>query len=165
MAAMAKLNRIWQCNTISFASTFRLYKSLVTSILHLWLWNMDPACRLWKKDPDFWNQVHEETSWYLLVVLLGAQDQWLGAKQNQLPCGSTGNSSGNCQETETCMVHACCTPQQLLQNHSSKHLEGWVTLWSAEEMLDGQLQRVDIPAHARSAHKGLLQKKTGRGLC
>ena len=33
MAAMARLNRIWRCNTISFASKFNLYKSLVTSIL------------------------------------------------------------------------------------------------------------------------------------
>ena len=34
MAAMARLNRIWRCNTISFASKFKLYKSLVSSILH-----------------------------------------------------------------------------------------------------------------------------------
>ena len=27
-----------------------------------------------------------------------------GAEQDQLPCGSTGTSSDNCQETETCMV-------------------------------------------------------------
>ena len=33
MAAMARLNRIWRCNTISFASKFKLYKTLVTSIL------------------------------------------------------------------------------------------------------------------------------------
>ena len=33
MAAMARLNRIWRCKTISFASKFKLYKSLVTSIL------------------------------------------------------------------------------------------------------------------------------------
>ena len=29
---MARLNRIWQCNTSSFANKFKLYKSLVTSI-------------------------------------------------------------------------------------------------------------------------------------
>ena len=39
--------------------------------------------------------------------LLGAQDQRLGAEQDQLPCGSTETSSGNCQETKTCMVQAC----------------------------------------------------------
>ena len=33
MAAMARLNRVWQCNTISFASKYKLYKSPVTSIL------------------------------------------------------------------------------------------------------------------------------------
>ena len=33
MVAMARLNQIWQCNTISSASKFKLYKSLVTSIL------------------------------------------------------------------------------------------------------------------------------------
>ena len=48
-------------------------------------------------------EVHEETSSYLL---LGAQDQQLGAEQDQLPCGSSGTSSNNCQETETCMVWA-----------------------------------------------------------
>ena len=31
MAAMAKLNRVWQCNTISFTSKFKLYKFFVTS--------------------------------------------------------------------------------------------------------------------------------------
>ena len=34
MAAMAGLNRILWCNTISFASKIKLYKSLVNSILH-----------------------------------------------------------------------------------------------------------------------------------
>ena len=34
MAAMARLNRIWRFNTSSFASKFKLYKSLVTPILH-----------------------------------------------------------------------------------------------------------------------------------
>ena len=33
MAAMARRNRILRCSTISFASKFKLYKSLVTSIL------------------------------------------------------------------------------------------------------------------------------------
>ena len=38
-----------------------------------------------KKDSGFRNQVHEETSPHLL---LGAQDQKLGAEQDQLPCGN-----------------------------------------------------------------------------
>ena len=96
-------------------------------------------------------------------LLLGAQDQRLGVEQGQRPYRSKGTSSGNCQETDTCMVRACQTQQQPLKNHRSGHLGGWVTPWSEEEMLDGQHQRVDIPAHAKTAHKGLLQKKIGRG--
>ena len=37
MAAMARLNKIWRCNTISFANKFKLYKSLV---------NLRPPLRL-----------------------------------------------------------------------------------------------------------------------
>ena len=33
MAAMARLNKIWRCNTISFANKFKLFNSLVTYIL------------------------------------------------------------------------------------------------------------------------------------
>ena len=107
-------------------------------------------------DPGFLNQVCEETSPYLL---LGAQDQQLSMEQDQLPRGSAGTSSGNCQETETCMVRVCRMPRQRLQNHPSGHLGGWMMPWSTEEMLDEQRQRVNIPAYARTAHKGLLQKR------
>ena len=34
-----------------------------------------------------------------LYLLLGEQDQQLGAEQGQLPTGSTGTSSGSCQKT------------------------------------------------------------------
>ena len=56
------------------------------------------------------------------------------------------------------MVLACHTPSQSLQRDPSEHLGGWVTPWSAEEMLDGQHQGLDIAANARTAHKSLLQK-------
>ena len=140
-----------------------LYKSLVTSILlygcETWILLADPE----NKDPGFRNQVHEETSPHLL---LGAQDQRLGAEQKyQLPRVPPGTFSGNCQEKETCMVRACHTPQQPLQNRSSGHLGGWATPWSAEEMLDGQHQKVDIPAHVRTAHKSLLWKRLEENLC
>ena len=115
----SRLIRIWRYNTVSFASKFKLYKPLVTSILHspLRLWNMDPACCLWREDPGFRNQVPLETS---SLLLLGTQDQRLGAEQDQLPCGSTGTSSGKCQETETCMNQACHTPRQPLLNYPPK---------------------------------------------
>ena len=41
---------------------------------------------------------------------------------------------------ETCMVQACHTPQQPLQNHPSVHLGGLLTSWSAEEVLDGNIK-------------------------
>ena len=123
---------------------------------------LDPACWLCKKDSGFRNQVHEETSPYLL---LGVQDQPLDAEQDQLPCWSTGTSSGNWQEAETCMVQACQVPRQHLQNHPSGHLWGWTMLWSAEEMLGGQHQRVDISAHARTVPNGLLKGRLAEGLC
>ena len=63
------------------------------------------------------------------------------------------------------MVRACHTPQQPLKNHSSEHLGVWATPWSAEKRLDGQHQRVDIPGHARTAPKGLLQKRLEEDLC
>ena len=45
----------------------------------------------------------------------GAQDQRLGAEQDQLPHGPTGTSSGNSQETETRMAWAkfCHAPRHL----------------------------------------------------
>ena len=122
---------------------------------------MDPACGLSKKDPGLWNQLPEETFSHLL---LGAQEQWLGVEQDQLHSGSTGTSSGNCLETETCMVWACYMPEQHLQNHPSGHLWGWATLWLAKDMLDGQHQRVDVPAHAKAPHNGLLQKRLEQDL-
>ena len=60
-------------------------------------------------------------------LLLGAQDQRLGAKKDQFPCWSTGKSVGNCQERKTCMVRACHTPRQPFQNRPSGHLGGWST--------------------------------------
>ena len=74
-------------------------------------------------NPGFWNQVPEGPS---PLPLAGAQDQQPGTEQNQHPCGPTGISSGNCQETETCTVWAWHMPQQPLQNHPSGHPERWV---------------------------------------
>ena len=68
------------------------------------------------KDSGIRDQVPEKTSPH---VLLEAQDQRLGAEQDQLPCGPAGTSSGNCQETETCLVRARHTPRQPLQTEPS----------------------------------------------
>ena len=59
---------------------------------------------------------------------------------------------------KTCMVQACLVPWQPLQNHTSGHLGGWAMLWSVEEMLDRQHQRIDVTAYAKIAHDSLMQK-------
>ena len=59
------------------------------------------------------------------------------------------------REMETHMVQACHGLRQPLQNHPSGRLGGQATPWLAEKVLDGQPQRVDIPAHARIAHSGI----------
>ena len=54
---------------------------------------------------------------------------------------------------------------QPLQNHPSGHLGRWVTLWLAEEMLDVQHWKMDIPVQVRIAHKGFLQTRLEEDLC
>ena len=44
-------------------------------------------------------------------------------------------------------------------------LGGGRAVWSASEMLDGHDQSVDVPAHARSAHDSLSQKRLEDVLC
>ena len=49
--------------------------------------------------------------------------------------------------------------RQPFQNHPSGQLGAWAMPWSAEEMLDGQRQEVDIPDHAGTAQDGLPRRK------
>ena len=41
----------------------------------------------------------------------------------------------------------------------------WATPWSADKMLEGKRQRVDVPFHAVPAHDGLTQKRLKKDLC
>ena len=45
------------------------------------------------------------------------------------------------------------------------HLGGWAMPWSAEEVLDGQRQRMVIPTLAGSANNSRPQKRLGEDLC
>ena len=142
-----------------------LFCEEVCSILHQTLASV-PFTRYWVfgdvtlMPPEKW-QVH---IYIYSTALIGALDQQLGAEQDLLlwlhrslfqPLSRDGNLQGL----------ACHTPQQPPQNHPSGHVGGWTTTWAAEEMLGGQHQRVDIPAYARTAHKGLLQKRLEEDLC
>ena len=106
-----------------------------------------------------------------LYLLLRAQGQQLGAKKDQLtllvhrslfwPLSRDRYLHG------LGMSHIMTTspPKKKKKKNPSGYLGGWVTPWLAEEMPDEQHQRVDIPAHARTAHKGLLQKSLEEDLC
>ena len=98
------------------------------------------------------------------LCLENKTNDWVRSKI-YCPLGPQGTSSGICQETETCMVRACHTPRQPLQNRPSGHFGGWATSWSAWEMLDEQRQTVDSPAHARTAHRGLMHQRLEEALC
>ena len=88
--------KICEKKNSSMSTSLSLSQSSFIAVKH------GPCLPILKKtDPGFRNQVPEETSPHLLF---GAQDQRLGAEQDQLSCGSTGTSSGNSEEMETCMA-------------------------------------------------------------
>ena len=58
--------------------------------------------------------------------------------------------------------HAACQP---LQNDLSGHLGRWATSPSAEQMLDGQHERIGVPATAGTAHDDLPEKTLDKNRC
>ena len=145
-SAMARLNRTWRSTPLalqaSLSSTSLLSPPLSsTAVKHV-------PCLLTLKEKI---QAFETKCMRKLLYnsyLKHKTNDWVWSEVNflvdpQEPLSRGGNLHGSG------MSHA-------LQNHSSGHLGGWATLWSAEEMVDGQHQRVNIPASARTAHKGLL---------
>ena len=133
MAAMARLNGIWQCNTISFASKFKLYASLFTSILHYGCetWNLlaDSEHGSRPSKPSAWGNLSVSPIWSIRPTTgCGAGSTSLWVHRNlfwQLSRDGNLHGSG--------MSHA----RQPLHNHPSGHLGGRATPWLAEKMLDG----------------------------
>ena len=88
VAAMARLNRIWRSNTITFANKLKLYKSPVTSILlycrETWTlledsekWNQAFETKYLRKLPSIFYLEHKTSDWVRSKInfLVGAQDQ------------------------------------------------------------------------------------------
>ena len=78
MTAMARLNRIWQSNTISFTSKFRLYMSLATAILYgceTWTLLVD-----WRKEPGIWSKRLRKL--LCIFYLEYATNDWVWNKMN-----------------------------------------------------------------------------------
>ena len=157
MAAMARLKRIWRCNTTSFANKFRLYKSLVTSSISMVVKHGPCLLTLKKRTQAFKTKCLRKL--LCISCLEHKTSDWVRSKINFL-VGPQMSRDRNLHDSE----HVTCYDS--LSNtilHST--LEGGGTPRKAEEMLDGQQQRVDIPAHATAAHKRLLQKRLQEDLC
>ena len=94
--------------------------------------------------------------------LLGVQDQQLVAKKDQVPCGAHRNP------LQATIKRRKLTWLGYVTRHDSlfkiilqggHHSPGWSTPRSAEVMLDGLRQRVDVRAHAGTVHNSLMQNK------
>ena len=149
------------CNTFSFTSKFKHYKSRVTSILLY-------GCETWTLLADSEERIQAFKTKCLRNILCisysetrpttgcGIRSTSLWVHRNlfwQLSRDGNLHGSG--------MSHATTVSPK----PSFGHFGGWATPWSAEEMLAGQDQRVDIPARPRTAHKGLRQKRLEEDLC
>ena len=119
---------------------------LLPSSSSLWLWNMREKI----------SALETKRLRKLLHIsyLEHKTNDWVRSKINSL----IGAEETLPATVKPCMVQACHTLQQPLQNHPSGHLGGWATPWSAEEMPDGQRQRVDIPCPCQNCSKGLCRK-------
>ena len=88
-----------------------------------------------------------------------------------LPTCSTRPTTG-CGARSTLWVHKNLfwhgsgrESQQPLQHHHLRHLKGgWRRGWLGKVTLGGQYQGVTVPAYARTAHHGFLQKRLEEGL-
>ena len=92
-SAMARLNRIWQSNSIRFTSKFKLYKSLVTSILLF-------GCETWILHADSEKRIQTFKINCLRKLFCIS---YLEHSKIRTP-------SGDCQEMDTYIVLACHTP-------------------------------------------------------
>ena len=113
----------------------------------------------------------EETSLHLPFE---AQDQQLGAEQDQFFVSPQECLLATAKTRKLAWFGHVTRHDSLSRTfirgssilHPSSTLEGGQRRGrSAEDMLDGQHQRVDIPAHARTAHNGLLRKGFEEDLC
>ena len=156
MAAMARLNRIWRqhhqlCKPVQ---ALRL-----SCHLHppLRMWNMDPACWLWENDTGFRNQVYEEPSSYLL---LRAQDQRLLRSKINFLVGPQEPLLATVKGRKLAWF------RHATRHDSSPKPSFRAVPWrlgdavvDRKKILDGQHQRVDIPAMPEPLARARCRKK------
>ena len=89
----------------------------------------------------------------------------MGVEQDQLPRGPQELLLATVKRRKLAWFVHVTRHDSLSKAILHGDLGGWATPWSAEVVLDEQHQRVDVPAHARTAHKNLLQKRLEEDLC
>ena len=125
MAAMARLNRIWPSNTISFTRKFT------------WL------CQTRTLLADSEQRILAfETRWFSTSLTCNTRPttDCIARSTSWWACT---NPSSICQETETDVVRAWHAPRQLSQTIHPGHQ--WATPWRAEQMLDGERTPLLVP--------------------
>ena len=156
---MARLNRIWQCNTISFTSKFKLHKSLVTSILlygcETWTLLADSEERIQAFKTKCMRSFSASPTWSTTPMTgCRARSTSLWVQRNLFwQLSRDGNSHGEG------MSHATTASPK----PSFKALWKLGDPWSAEEMLDEQYQRMNIPCPCQNCSQWPPAEKTGRG--
>ena len=153
-------DRIWQCNTVSFGSNFKMY-ALFSCHLHLIpAVKHEPCLLTMKKKRSRLSRPSARGNFSAFPTWITKPTTGCGARSASLwvhrslvwLLSRDGNLHGSG------MSHVTTTSPNPFFRAPRRP-------WSAEEMLDGQHQKLDIPARARTAHKGLLQKRLEEDLC
>ena len=149
---MARLNRIWRCNTISFTSKFMLYKSLVTSIFLYGCVRHGLRLLTEKRVQPF------ETKCLRIHLRFSYLDQRLEAKQINFLVGPQESLPATTKKRKRAWFGHVTRRDSLFKTLLQDTLEGAQRRGRQRQCWMNNI-RVDIPAHARTADKGLLQKR------
>ena len=155
MAAMARLNKIWRCNTIRFASKFISYKFLVTFILLY-------VCKTWTLP-----LIQAFETKYLrklrISYLEHKTNDWVRSKINFF-VGPKEPLLTTVERLKLAWFGYVTRHDSLSKTILQGTLKGGRRRGRQRKSWMDNV-RVDIPAHARTAHNGLLQKRLEEDLC
>ena len=161
-AAMARLSRIWKSNKISFHTKFRLYKSLVVSILLY-------GCESWTLVADTGKRLQAFENKCMRKLLQISYTEYRTNKESlgqcRIACWYTRTPADNRQTTETGLVCTHRQAQQSLQDHSSGHSGGKPTTGSTKEELVRERKGMDQPNLAGTACHSPTAKGVATTVC
>ena len=158
-AVMARLNRIWRCSTISFASVFKLHESLVTSIpfygCKTWTLLPDSAKRIQAFDTKSLRNFSASPTWSARPSTgCGERSTFLWVNRDlfwQLPRDGNLHFSGVSHATTASPKPFFMAPWRVRDAEVGGGNAGWTIS--------------NIPTHARTVYNDLLQKRLEEDLC